>query len=115
MRRYNVRRFYLLPRTLWRFTHVEGHCRDHAPDDDHGLAAATELVYGEFGDAVVSGRDGDVAVSRAVCRCAVGVSARAGSGGPGHRDGRRLPVRSGHRRAELDELSPAHTARVAAS
>ena len=78
-----------------------------APDNDHRLAAASELVYGEPGDALVSRRDGDIAVPRAVCGCAVGVSARAGSRGPGYRDRRRLPVRPGHRRPELDELPAA--------
>src|SRR5262249_45589837 len=86
---------------------VESDCGQGAADDDHGVAAAPELVYGESGDQVVSGRDGDQPVPRAVCGRAVVLSAGAGSGGAGHRDGRRLPVRPGRGRAELDELSAA--------
>ena len=37
---------------------------------------------------------------------------RAGGGRAGHRDRRRLPVRPGHRRPELDELSAAPHGRV---
>ena len=61
---------------------------------------------------IVSGCDGDQPLPRAVCGCVVGVSARAGSGGARHRDGRRLPVRSGRGRPELDELSAASHERV---
>ena len=92
--------------------HAEGHCRKDHADDHHGLAAAPELVYGKPGHALVSGRDGAVAVPRAVCRCPVGVSAGAGGGRARHRDRRRLPVRRRHRRAELDQLSAAPHERV---
>src|SRR4051812_18510205 len=95
-----------------RLTHVESDCRPAAAHDDHGVVTASELVYGESGAEVVPGCDGDQPVSRAVCGCVIGVSAGAGSGGAGHRDGRRLPVRPGCGRAELDELSAASHARV---
>src|SRR5262245_43828813 len=87
-----------------RLTHVE--CDEGAgiAHDDYGVVAPAELVYGEFESEVVSGCDGDQPVPGAVCGCVVGVSAGAGSGGAGHRDGRGLPVRSGCGRAELDEL-----------
>ena len=92
--------------------HAESDCGKDSANDDHGLAAAAELVYGKPGEPVVPRRDGDLAVPRAVCRRAVGVSAGAGSGGAGHRHRRRLPVQPGHRRPELDELSAEPHGRV---
>jgi hypothetical protein len=50
----------------------------HPADDDHWLAAASELVYGKPGNEVVSRRDGHQPVSRAVRRRALGLFAGAG-------------------------------------
>src|SRR5258708_12211130 len=71
--------------------HVESDCRHRVADDNNGFAAASDLVHGKSGNQVVSGRDGDFALPRAVCRRVVGVSARAGSGGARTLGPRRLP------------------------
>src|SRR4029434_10237538 len=77
----------------------------HPADDDHWLAAASELVYGKPGNEVVSRRDGHQPFSRAVRRRALGLSTGTGGRGPRHHDRRRLPVRPGRRRPELEQLS----------
>ena len=94
------------------FHHVERKRRQDAGDDDHRVVAPSELVYGKSRSQVVSRRDGDQPLPRAVRGCAVGLSARAGSRRSRHRHRRRLPVRPGRRRPELDQLPAAPHGRL---
>src|SRR5688572_31666035 len=72
----------------------------------YGLLAAPELVHRKPWPEVVLAGDGRDALPRAVRRHAVRIHGRAADRRPRYRDRRRRAGHAGHRRPELDGLSP---------